>query len=168
MAQQHPECGQPAKPSGARQGGRIKSEFEATYPEVIYETRPDATLAAARTERVIENDEAAQLLCAVYNAMPWLAVKRMTLFESENHPMIFSENVTASHVMFVDAIQQAVEAEEPSGFHGCIAKAGDLRASSSTSLGRSCGPTRNSTRCFVILAPRWRIVLRWTRDSDAP
>jgi hypothetical protein len=89
---------------------RIKREFEEQYPGVLYETRPDATLSAAETRQVIANDEAAQLLCAVYNAMPWLAVKRLVLFDSENHALIFNTGVGASQVMLCDVIRQRIDA----------------------------------------------------------
>jgi hypothetical protein len=90
---------------------RIAREFEIEYPGIIYETRPDAALAAVRIEYVIENDDAAQLLCAIFNAMPWLAVKRTTLFESENHALIFREEIGASHVVLADVIRQMVDRE---------------------------------------------------------
>jgi hypothetical protein len=90
---------------------RIVREFAADFPTITYETRPDATLSTS-AGKVIKNDDAAQLLCAVYNAQPWLAVKRLALFEGENHAMIFNESVTAAHVVLVDAIKQAVEIEK--------------------------------------------------------
>lgn len=90
---------------------KLVSDFAANFPTITYETRPDATLSAA-TGTVIRNDDAAQLLCAVYNAQPWLAVKRLALFEGENHAMIFNESVTAAHVVLVDAIKGAVEVEK--------------------------------------------------------
>ncbi len=90
---------------------KLASDFAANFPNITYETRPDATLSLA-AGTVIKNDDAAQLLCAVYNALPWLAVKRLALFESENHAMIFGESVTAAHVVLVDAIKRAVEAEK--------------------------------------------------------
>lgn len=88
---------------------RLKREFEADYPEVYYETRPDASFKAGQYDRVIPNDEAAQLLCAVYNAWPWLAVKRLVLFESENHALIFNEEIHAAHIYLVDVIKEVVD-----------------------------------------------------------
>lgn len=90
---------------------KLVTEFNEHFPSITYETRPDASLSAAGGS-VIRNDDAAQLLCAVYNAMPWLAVKRLALFESDNHAMIFNEDISAAHVVFVDAIKRAVEAEK--------------------------------------------------------
>lgn len=90
---------------------RLAREFEEKYPGVLYETRPDATLTAGETRKIIANDEAAQLLCAIYNAMPWLAVKRLVLFESENHALIFNPDITAASVMLCDAIRERVDAE---------------------------------------------------------
>jgi len=43
--------------------------------------------------------------------MPWLAVKRLTLFESENHALIFNENVTAAHVVLADVIRKQIDAQ---------------------------------------------------------
>ena len=86
---------------------RIKSEVEADYP-VIYEITPDAKRTVPKGTRVIANDEIAQLLCALFNAMPWLAVKRLVLFESENHAQIFNERITGSHVVLVDVVRQCV------------------------------------------------------------
>ncbi|WP_121191606.1 AIPR family protein [Motilibacter peucedani] len=90
---------------------KLVSDFAVNFPTITYETRPDATLSAA-AGKVISNDDAAQLLCAVYNEQPWLAVKRLALFESENHAMIFNESITAAHVVLVDAIKQVVESEK--------------------------------------------------------
>ena len=89
---------------------RLVTEFAEKYPSIYYETRPDATTPV--TGRMIRNDDAAQLLCAVCNAMPWLAVKRTSLFDSESHSLIFAENITADHVVLVDEIRQAVDLEK--------------------------------------------------------
>jgi len=86
---------------------RLQREFEAGYTKTLYETRPDT--AAAGYDSVIKNDEAAQLLCAIFNAWPWLAVKKNTLFESEHHPQIFSERIHAHHVVFADQVKMAVQ-----------------------------------------------------------
>jgi hypothetical protein len=92
---------------------RLESEFATWYPNIAYETRPDASNPPSATQ-VIANDDAAQLLCAVINAMPWLAVKRLTLFESENHAMIFKSSMTAHHIVMVDLIGKAIDAEKAS------------------------------------------------------
>lgn len=89
---------------------RIAREFEVQYPGVLYIIRPDATLDAGEKRQVIHNDDAAQLLCAIFNAMPWLAVKRLVLFDSENHALIFNEEITAAHVLFADVIRRQVDA----------------------------------------------------------
>lgn len=88
---------------------RIKREFEAQYPSVTYEIRPDATVQETAGDEVIANDDAAQLLCAIFNAMPWLAVKRLSLFTSENHAMIFNEDIHAAHVLLADIIRRRVD-----------------------------------------------------------
>jgi hypothetical protein len=89
---------------------RLTAEFAADFAGIVYETRPDASIGRPAGSQVIANDDAAQLLCAIFNAMPWLAVKRLSLFESENHALIFNEDITAAHVVLADVIQQRVDA----------------------------------------------------------
>jgi hypothetical protein len=89
---------------------RLEMEFNSTYPDVTYLTKPDYSRVGQGL--VIENDLAAQLLCAVQNARPWLAVKRTALFESENHALIFNEDVHASHVLMCHMIGQAVDSKK--------------------------------------------------------
>ena len=93
----------------ANSGPQLRLARELDALGVFYETRPD-TLAADGVE-VIKNDDAAQLLCAVYNARPWLAVKRLTLFESDSHALIFSEHITGKHLVLVTEIRKAVESQ---------------------------------------------------------
>lgn len=88
---------------------RLTAEFAADFPGIAYETRPDASVGLPAGTHVIANDDAAQLLCAVFNAKPWLAVKRLVLFESENHAEIFNEGITAAHVVLADVIRQRVD-----------------------------------------------------------
>jgi hypothetical protein len=90
---------------------RIRREFEQQYPGIVYEIRPDASLQPPAGTEVIPNDDAAQLLCAVFNERPWLAVKRLALFNSENHALIFNENVHAAHVLLADVIRQNIDAQ---------------------------------------------------------
>jgi hypothetical protein len=86
---------------------RLEREFEASYPGIVYETRPD--VVQPDVDLVISNDEAAQLLCTVFNEWPWLAVKKNSLFDSENHPHIFSERIHAHHILFAERVKQAVQ-----------------------------------------------------------
>ena len=90
---------------------RLAAEFAALYPMIAYETRPDFS-NPPKQKWIIPNDAAAQLLCTVFNAMPWLAVKRTALFESENHALIFNELVSASHIVVADLVGQAVDKEK--------------------------------------------------------
>jgi len=90
---------------------RLLAEFQERFPKVIYELKHDATLAAEYKGQVIPNDDAAQLLCAVYNEEPWLAVKRNALFEADNYPRIFTEHIHAEHVVLVDFLRQLVDNE---------------------------------------------------------
>jgi hypothetical protein len=88
---------------------RLSKEFEERYPDIYYEIRPDASFDSSKFNRVIANDDAAQLLCAVFNAWPWLAVKRLVLFEGDNHAAIFGDEIHAEHIYLVDVIRQVVD-----------------------------------------------------------
>lgn len=90
---------------------RIEQEFIESYSRYRYETRPDA--ARRPDEWTIANDYAAQLLCAVYNEMPWLAVKRDTLFSPRVYPTIFRPTIGAPEVLLCHNIRLAVEAHRP-------------------------------------------------------
>jgi hypothetical protein len=92
-----------------RDGVQLKllEEFKDKYPRIAFETRPDRSHPARG--HVIQNDDAAQLLCSVCNQKPWLAVKRLSLFDADNYPQIFNSEITASHIILVDAIGRAVE-----------------------------------------------------------
>ena len=87
---------------------RLVEEFKQQYPNLVYETRPDASLQQ-KTNHVIQNDTAAQLLTAVFHQRPWLAVKRLSLFEAETYPEIFTPLITASHLVFADLISERVQ-----------------------------------------------------------
>ena len=84
----------------------LEAEFRDRFPGVTYELRPD--VGSATPGDVIRNDDAAQLLCAVYNEQPWLAVKRQTLFSPEVYPQIFREEVKAEHIVLCNEIRRAV------------------------------------------------------------
>ena len=85
----------------------LEAQFSQLYPGLVYETRPDATTSVGT--RVIQNDFAAQLLCAVYNRRPWLAIKRTALFESEFYSLVFTRETAADHVVLVNEIANAVQ-----------------------------------------------------------
>ena len=82
---------------------RLIQEFESV-PKITYETRPDQGQSEPGT--VIKNDEAAQLLCAIFNQRPWLAIKKVSLFESDNHAQIFHHGISAHHIVLSDEIKQ--------------------------------------------------------------
>lgn len=91
---------------------RLAAEFVDRFPGVYYEIKPDATRraeAAAEGKRIVANDEAAQLLCTVFVQEPWLAVKRTSLFEADDHPRIFSQGIHAEHVMLCLELADAVD-----------------------------------------------------------
>ena len=143
---------------------KLVTEFAKSFPDHL-ETRPDASLSATNAP-TIKNDDAAQLLCAVYNAMPWLAVKRPALFETDNHAMIFNEHVSAAHVVFVDAIKRAVEAEKDR-VPVVYRKSWQLTQwSLSTWWGKSCVQMRLSLRRWRAL-PRQRLIwLSWPESCN--
>lgn len=87
---------------------RLEAEMKARYPGYTYELRPDASLPGAGT--VIQNDDAAQLLCAVYSQEPWVAVRRLLLFEADLYPTIFGRTTTAGQIVLVDLIARRVQA----------------------------------------------------------
>ena len=86
---------------------RLVKEFEEEFPGVAYETRPEYT--AKSTGKVIPNDKAAQLLCALYSQKPWLAVKRLQLFSSDVYPTVFTPETMAAHVVVADLVRSRVE-----------------------------------------------------------
>ena len=89
---------------------RLEAEFRDQYPSIVYETRPDASISENRD--VIQNDDAAQLLCAVYNQQPWVAIRRLSLFESERYPTIFTSETTPSMIVLVDRLARKVQEEK--------------------------------------------------------
>jgi hypothetical protein len=89
---------------------RLEAEMKKHYPSITYELRPDATMPASG--KTIQNDDAAQLLCAVYNQEPWHAVRRLLLFESDFYTSIFTRATTAARIVLVDLIARRVQANK--------------------------------------------------------
>lgn len=89
----------------------LVAQFQEQYPDFIYETKPDASLDAPPGKTIIQNDDAAQLLCALFNEQPWLAVKRNSLFEPDNHPRIFNEHIAPPHVLLAHRIATVIDGE---------------------------------------------------------
>ena len=85
---------------------RIQNDFRHRYPDITYETKPDAANPAGG--HVIQNDDAAQLLCAIYRRLPSLAVKKQVLFDEENHRLVFSREIGAPEVRLVDYIARRI------------------------------------------------------------
>ncbi|MTG90134.1 hypothetical protein GJV82_14435 [Cellulosimicrobium sp. BIT-GX5] len=86
---------------------RLLAEFKTEFPTYTYVTRPRYGEPLEGT--VIENDHAAQLLCAIYNQQPWLAVKVLALFQ-DHYTAVFSTAITAAHIVLADLIEQRVRA----------------------------------------------------------
>ncbi len=84
----------------------LQQEFQEDYAGYTYVLRPDVGLTTSAI--AIANDEAAQLLCAVYNERPWLAVKRLSLFDARNYQSIFSPTIHAGHVVLSYKIHERV------------------------------------------------------------
>jgi hypothetical protein len=88
----------------------IERQFESKYrDEFRYVTRPDATLDRDYPGELIQNDDAAQLLCAVYAQRPWLAVKRTELFKAPAYSVVFPPHITADHIVLARLIRGAVQ-----------------------------------------------------------
>jgi hypothetical protein len=85
----------------------IVQEFASAYPHIYYETRPD-TKVPGDYSSVIKNDDAAQLLCAMYTQKPWLAVKRLALFE-DAYTEVFRPEITADHIVFANLVRERIE-----------------------------------------------------------
>lgn len=85
---------------------RLVAEFGEQFPGYTYVTRPRH--GEGLEGRVIENDHAAQLLCALYNQRPWLAVKVLTLFQ-DYYTEVFSTDITAAHIVLADLIEERVK-----------------------------------------------------------
>lgn len=90
----------------------LKDDLEARYSGFTYETRPDYTNPSVGY--VIPNDKAAQLLAAFYNEKPWVAVKRLSLFEGDQYTAIFNQDISADHIVFVERVHQRVSASKAS------------------------------------------------------
>ena len=89
---------------------RLQQEFKERFPDITYETRPDASLTQA--DSTIHNHQAAKCLCAVMNRRPWLAVKSLSLFEEPNYASIFSDEVHAEQVMLSTRLKQLVDQDK--------------------------------------------------------
>jgi hypothetical protein len=107
---------------------RLVREFEASYSDRIYETRPD--YSATPTKPILPNDKAAQLLCAVFTQAPWDAVKKLSLFEAEYYPRIFTKDTTAHHIVLAFMIHEAIQRAK-SSFPDLYRKAWQLTGKSS-------------------------------------
>lgn len=86
---------------------RLEEEFAKRYPSFTYVTRPDAPAPPGKT--TIANDEAAQWLCTLFVARPWLAVKRTELFRMPAYRIVFGPSVTAEHVVLAWHLRQVVQ-----------------------------------------------------------
>jgi hypothetical protein len=89
---------------------RLTREFETKYPDVLYVTRPDTTFPGGL--RPIRNDDAAQWLCSFFNGWPWLAVKRESLFESDNHPHIFNQAIGPDHILLAERVVSVIDSRK--------------------------------------------------------
>jgi len=86
---------------------RIAGDFAEHYPDFSYVIRPGTELPAGTTG--IQNDDAAQLLCAIYNQKPWLAVKRQVLFEQPHYRQIFNDRVGAAEIILCYQVMEAIQ-----------------------------------------------------------
>lgn len=86
---------------------QLRLEREVAEFGYVYVVRPDSQTSS--TDRLIQNDDAAQLLCSTYVRKPALAVKRQVLFELPQYSEIFSPATTGARVVFVYLLRKAVE-----------------------------------------------------------
>lgn len=84
---------------------RLEREIPASYG-YIYTRRPGGE---PPRERVINNDDVAQLLCSIYVRKPALAVKRQSLFEEPLYSEIFPSDINPARVMFAHLLRETVE-----------------------------------------------------------
>ena len=89
---------------------RLQKEFESRFPEIIYETRPDASLT--RTDSAIHNHLAAKCLCAVMNRRPWFAVKSLSLFDEPHYTDIFNDEIHAEQVLLSIKLRHLVDEDK--------------------------------------------------------
>jgi hypothetical protein len=81
-------------------------QFEQ-HPRFEYVVRPDTRPHENRI--AINNDDAAQWLCSLFLARPWLAVKRTELFRSPSYQLIFHRGISADDVLFAWHVHEAVK-----------------------------------------------------------
>ena len=84
-------------------------EFDQDFPEYAYIAKPEATVQPPGIH--IKNDDVAQWLCSVYGERPWLAVKRVELFRSPNYALIFRPDITASHIVLLHHLREALQVQ---------------------------------------------------------
>jgi hypothetical protein len=85
----------------------LLQQFEQ-HPKFRYVVRPDVRHSG--DDRIpINNDDAAQWLCSLYLARPWLAVKRTELFRSPFYQLIFHRQISADDVIFAWRVHEAVK-----------------------------------------------------------
>jgi hypothetical protein len=85
----------------------LSFEFAQDFPDYAYITKPDVT--GPPPGEPIKNDDAAQLLCALFNERPWLAVKRIELFRDPNYRSIFNASTTAAHIVFAHRVRKRID-----------------------------------------------------------
>lgn len=73
----------------------------------LYLVRPDQDAPAG--DKVIRNDDVAQLLCSIYSRKPALAVKKQVLFEAPQYQEVFSDRMNGARVVFAHSLRQVVE-----------------------------------------------------------
>lgn len=73
----------------------------------VYLRRPNDKVPAG--DRVIHNDNVAQLLCSIYARKPALAVKRQVLFELPQYREIFPADLDPARVVFAHILRRSVE-----------------------------------------------------------
>lgn len=87
----------------------VQERLRAEVAELgfLYLVRPDQDAPAG--DKVIRNDDVAQLLCSIYSRKPALAVKKQVLFEAPQYQEVFSDRLNGARVVLAHGLRQVVE-----------------------------------------------------------
>lgn len=91
----------------ALEGTQLRLRRELVAHGFEFQTRTDRGRAASWT--TLQNDVVAQWLCAIYLEEPWLAVKRTSLFLTENYARVFPPDLAPERVILAAHIRRRIE-----------------------------------------------------------
>lgn len=85
---------------------RLQKELKEHGFEYVVKQGHRSSKAATQ----IQNDEAAQLICAIFLREPWLAVKRDVLFSTDVYDRVFPANLSVARIIGAHVIEQETAA----------------------------------------------------------